>query len=377
MRLYLMNVGMVRTAARVARDGTSSMDELAQSLAGSPVLFPHALDVGKDSVSFIRLERADYERASFLDARILSAQAAVQSMPWREVAAAVDAAQLAEHCTYIFHIGHVGSTLLSRLIGSHPRAFGLREPMILRVFAQLQAETGLRPPDWSESRFDARLSACLKLLSRTFDPRQCAVIKATSFVSELAADLLSRTSAPRAVTMCVSPESYLATILGGPNSRQEAKMLLPGRLRRLHRRIGGDVWRPESLSEGETLGLGWACETSALAQAKRAAHDAVLGVDFERFLAHPALILLAALRHLGIDATQGEAEAILRGPHMHRYSKAPEHAYDAVLRSEVLNEARAAHRAEIRRGLAWLDRAAAEFAPVRDAMQFADGAAKL
>ena len=87
MRLYLMNVGMVRTAARVARDGTSSMDELAQSLAGSPVLFPHALDVGKDSVSFIRLERADYERASFLDARILSAQTTVQSIPWREVAA--------------------------------------------------------------------------------------------------------------------------------------------------------------------------------------------------------------------------------------------------------------------------------------------------
>jgi hypothetical protein len=372
-----MDVGMVRTAARVARDGTSSMDELAQSLARSPVLFPHAFDVRKDSVSFIRLERADYERASFLDARVLSAQAAVQSMPWREVAAAVDAAQLAENCTYIFHIGHVGSTLLSRLISSHPGAFGLREPMILRVFAQLQAEPSLRPPDWSESRFDARLSACLKLLSRTFDPRQCAVIKATSFVSELAADLLSRTSAPRAVTMCVSPESYLATILGGPNSRQEAKMLLPGRLRRLHRRIGRDVWRPESLSEGETLGLGWACETSALAQAKRAAHDAVLGVDFERFLAHPALILLAALRHLGIDATQGEAEAILRGPHMHRYSKAPEHAYDAVLRSEVLNEARAAHGAEIRRGLAWLDRAAAEFAPVRDAMQFADRAAKL
>ena len=154
-------------------------------------------------------------------------------------------------------------------------------------------------------------------------------------------------------------------------------MLLPTRLHRLHRRIGRDVWRPESLSEGETLALGWACETSALVQAKHAADDAILGVDFERFLAQPPLILLAALRHLGIDATPDEAEAILRGPHMRRYSKAPEHAYDAELRSEVLNEARAAHGAEIRRGLAWLERAAAEFAPVRDAIRFADSAAKL
>jgi hypothetical protein len=351
------------------------MDELAQSLALSPALFPHTLDVRSDSISLIRLERADYEQASFLDARILTPQTAVRTVPWRKMGAAVEAANLAERCGFIFHIGHVGSTLLSRLIGSHPGAFGLREPMILRVFAQLRAEPGLRPPEWSESGFDARLTACLKLLSRTFDPRQRAVIKATSVVSEFAADLLLRASAPRAVTMCVLPESYLATILGGPNSRREARMLLPSRLRRLHRRIGREAWRPESLSEGETSALGWACETSALAQAERAADGAALGVDFDEFLANPPDILLAALRHLGIDATMREVELILRGPHMHRYSKAPEHAYDAELRSEVLAEARAAHGTEIARGLAWLERAAAEFAPVRDAMRFAERAA--
>ena len=118
-------------------------------------------------------------------------------------------------------------------------------------------------------------------------------------------------------------------------------------------------------------------------EVRREAHEPVSVVPFTKFhtdspfLAQPPLILLAALRHLGIDATPGEAETILRGPHMHRYSKAPEHAYDAGLRSEVLNEARAAHGAEIRRGLAWLERAAAEFAPVRDAIRFADGAARL
>ena len=183
---------MVRTAAYAARDGKGSMAELAQSLARSPVLFPHTLDVRNDSLSFIRLERPDYERASFLDARILTPQTPLQTLPWREVAAAVEAAQLAERCTYIFHIGHVGSTLLSRLIGSHPGAFGLREPMILRVFAQLRAEPALWPSGWAGSHVDARLGACLKLLSRTFDAQQRAVIKATSFVSELAADLMSR-----------------------------------------------------------------------------------------------------------------------------------------------------------------------------------------
>ena len=55
---------------------------------------------------------------------------------------------------------------------------------------------------------------------------------------------------------------------------------------------------------------------------------------------------------------------------MRRYSKAPEHGYDAALRRDVLNEARAMHGEEIRRGLAWLDRAAAQYATVRQATAF-------
>ncbi len=345
------------------------------SLEGSPELFPHGLDLRNDALSFIRLSRADFERASFLDARILTPQAIGPTIPWRQAAAAIDAAKLEERCAFIFHIGHVGSTLLSRLTGQHPAAFGLREPLILRTFAQLHSEPEARPPAWNAGDVDARLSGCLKLWSRTFDAQQRAVIKATSFASELAADLLSRAAAPRAVLMYVAPESYLATILGGANSRQEARVLTPGRLRRLHRRVGREAWRLESMSEGETLALGWACEMSALAQAARAAGERALRVDFDQFLARPAAVLFDVLRQFDIDASAAEAESIIGGPHMRHYSKAPEHAYDAALRLEVLNEARATHGAEIRRGLAWLDRAAREFAPVQEALRFTENAA--
>jgi hypothetical protein len=350
------------------------MDGLLESLGRSPELFPHELDVRHDTVSFIRLSRADYARASFLDARILTPRTIAQTVPWRQVAASIEAASLPERCNFILHIGHVGSTLLSRLTGAHPRVFALREPMILRTLAQVHSEPDTAPHVWSEGDFAARLSGCLKLLSRTFDAPQCAVVKATSFVSELAAGLLSRASAPKAVMMYVSPESYLATVLGGPNSRQEAKILTPGRLRRLHRRVGREAWRLGSLSEGEALALGWACEMSALAHAARAAGARVFRVDFDRFLADPPVLLSAAFRHFDIDASPSQVHAILQGPHMRRYSKAPEHAYDAALRLEVLSAARATHGTEIRRGLLWLERAAADFAPVREAMIFAETA---
>jgi hypothetical protein len=351
------------------------VDGFPEILGRSPELFPHELDVRNDSVAFIRLSQADYAQASFLDARILTPHTIGQRVAWRQVAASIAAASLPERCYFILHIGHVGSTLLSRLTGAHPRVFALREPMILRTLAQIQSAPEIPPHAWSGGDFEARLGGCLKLLSRTFDAQQRAVVKATSFVSELAAELLSRASAPKALMMYVAPESYLATVLGGPNSRQEAKILTPSRLRRLHRRIGREEWRLGSLSEGEALALGWACEMSALAHAARAAGARVLRVDFDRFLAAPSAHLAAALRHFDIDATPSQVHAILQGPDMRRYSKAPEHAYDAALRLEVLNAARATHGAQIRGGLAWLERAAAQFPPVRDALLLAESAA--
>jgi hypothetical protein len=181
---------------------------------------------------------------------------------------------------------------------------------------------------------------------------------------------MARAAAPEALMMFVSPESYLATVLGGPNSRKEALMLAPDRLRRLHRRIGTEAWAGESLSEGENLALAWACEMSALAQAASTAGRRALWLNFDQFLADPSG-LLRIFHHFGIDADHAQVHAIASGPHMRRYSKAPEYAYDAALRGEVLNEARALHGAEIRRGLHWLEQAAAKFEPIRQAVTIA------
>lgn len=327
---------------------------------GSPEFFPHSLDVRNDTVAFIRLSRADYHRASFLDGRILRAGTPPQVIPWGQVAGAIAAARLTERCSFIFHIGHVGSTLLSRLVGAHPHAFALREPLLLRTLAEIDAP-----------QFAAHVGGAVKLLSRTFETSQQPVVKATSFVSEIAAALLAREAAPRALVMYVAPEAYMATILGGPNSRLEARHLTPSRLRRLHRRIGAEVWPLGSLSEGEALAMGWACEMSALAEAAAAAADRVRPVDFDRFLSQPQAEFTAVLRHLHLEASAGMVDSLLQGPEMRTYSKAPEHAYDAALRRDVLNEARAVHRTEIRRGLNWLEQAASRTITVRTALTWA------
>jgi hypothetical protein len=360
-RFLIVRPLSINAGSRKLRAGEKlrRMDDIADELGASPEWFPHELDLDQDRVSFIRLQKTDYEQASFLDARIVTPASIKKSLRWPDIEAAISAAHLTERCGFIFHIGHVGSTLLSRLVGAHPGVFSVREPMVLRTLAQLPIAA------------EQPLAGCLKLLSRTFEPRQLAVIKATSFVSELSSSLVSRAAAPKAVMMFVSAESYFATILGGPNSRQEARMMAPSRLARLHRRLGRQAWQLGSLSEGELLGVSWACEMSALAQAIHAAADRALRVDFEQFIGSPTTVLTDVLRHFNLEGSSQTVAAILGGPDMRRYSKAPEHPYDAQLRRDVLNQARAEHRAEIRRGLAWLDRAAAQFAVIREAMRLA------
>src|SRR5438046_4135658 len=100
-----------------------------EALTASPLLYPIALDPRADAVRLVRLTAADYAAASFLDARMLPADAPHAWVPWAGVRRA--AAGLAPRCHFIFHISHVGSTLLSRLLGQHPALFSLREPVIL------------------------------------------------------------------------------------------------------------------------------------------------------------------------------------------------------------------------------------------------------
>jgi hypothetical protein len=334
------------------------MDLIGSELRANPDLYPLAFDVFQDTVYFIRLSAARYAEASFLDQRV-----AVQGdeggwAQWAPVAAL--AGRLEGESDYIFHIGHVGSTLVARLLGLSPRVFSLREPVVLRVMAQLAFDLPTPESPWSQATFDEHLEVFSRLWARTYEPGEKTLLKATSLISEIAAALMARSPASRAIAMTVAPEVYMATILGGPASRLELKTTAQSRLRRLHRRIGSSPWRLAEMSEGERVAMSWACEMAGLADAAGQFPDRVLWLDFERFLAAPDQRLAAALNHLHGEAPGADLEAMLASPLFGRYSKGPEHAYDANLRRQVLDQARVEHGLELAKGLAWLDRAGQE-----------------
>jgi hypothetical protein len=321
-------------------------EPLGESLARSPAWFPLEL-AAPGELRMLQLGEAAYREASFLDQRLLGAAHPRATVPVAQAQAA--AAALPRRLHFIFHTGHVGSTLLSRLIGEHEAFFCLREPALLRAAA---ASRGAEVPP---------LPVTLALLGRTWRAPQRAVVKVTSFASELAGELLALCEQPVAILIYAQPLAYLRGILAGPNSRTESRALAGGRLARLTRRLGAREWQADPASEGEQVAMSWLSEMLTLSQTAAAHPARVQWLDFDAFLGAPQEHLQSVLRALGADPPLHQITQLVTSPLMRRYSKAPEYAYDAQLRADVLQSADQEHGSEIRRGLAWLQNVALRY----------------
>ena len=110
-----------------------------EEIARDATWLAQALDPNAGMVRLVAMDRDSYRAASFLDDRLMQQQVDAQIVPWPEVEAAVEG-DLRTDARWIFHIGHVGSTLVSRLLGELDGVLGVREPRLLRDLALSPAE---------------------------------------------------------------------------------------------------------------------------------------------------------------------------------------------------------------------------------------------
>lgn len=339
----------------------------AGALAATPHWFPHLLDPATDRLLLVAKAEGEYRDAAFLDERSLKADGARHGVEWWHLAAAFPPAARRD-VQYIFHIGHVGSTLVSRLLGELPQLLSLREPLLLRTFAEMLAERGQAEALWDPASIAGRLDVLTALLSRTFRPEQRALVKATSFVSEVAVDLVPAGS--RAILLYARPERYFETILAGANSREELAMTAQARLRRLNRAAGEARWRLWEMGEGERVAMAWAAEIASLGRAAAALPEgSAMWLDFDALLAAPARTLETLAEFIGVPLDAPSAEHLAADPLMRRYAKATEYEYSRELREAVLAEARLEAAPAIAAARRWLDSAARDCPAVAQAVE--------
>jgi hypothetical protein len=326
------------------------------TLSASPSLYPQACDSRAGQVFLIRMTEADYRAASFLDNRILNKGTEGLWAPFTAVEQAMAAQPQGRPLHFILHTGHVGSTLLSRLLDEVAPVLPLREPLPLRTLADLRDAdpgTGEVPVGFARS-----LETFLKLWERGFPATQAIILKATSTAARLAPTLLAARPAAKAVYLNLAPELYLLTLLAGANAAQDLLGHKPGRIKRLEAFLGE---APQTSTLGELAAMSWLAERLSQARAVECAGTRVLCLDFEYLLGNVEQAMRQVLSHFGLTPRPEALAAIESSAVLKRYSKAPEYEYSPALRSAVLADARRNHAGELRKGLDWLDATAKRF----------------
>ena len=343
---------MASSPESVARD-------LLALLPTSPDAYPQALDLVRDAVLLIRLDPPAYRASSFLDDRILSPGTQGTWLPVDAIRNAMrGAGNDGPAVHFIFHTGHVGSTLVSRLLDEIEGVLSLREPMPLRTLADALDVVTLPESLLSVAQFQQRLAMFTKLWGRGYSATRRVVLKATSSAGRLAVPLLDQSTASRAIYMNLRAEPYLAALLAGENSLWDLRGHGPGRIRRLQARMAERIAPLHHLSIGELAAMSWLAESWSQRDALAAPGERVLALDFDDFLADVANGMRVVLGHFGLTSDPRVIAGLMGSAALTRYSKAPEYEYTAGTRAELIDASRRANRDEIRKGMAWLERAA-------------------
>lgn len=316
-----------------------------------PSYLPYKLDLVARRVLWLRFDAARRRDAAFLDERAIAADDAGGWLPLDALDAF--AGHGATSADAVFHIGHCGSTLLSRLLESWPGVQALREPLPLRTLAEAWPARHGPLSRLSADACERILDALWRAWSRPLPPATRTLVKATSSCNALAAPLLAAQPSMRAVLLDMALRPYLATVLKSPAALLDATAAAPERLASLIDAGLGDGLALHALSPPQQCAMGWVAERVrcfALAHGPHASR--VLRVDFDALLDAPADTLARVAAHLALPADG--IDAALVAPAWGRYAKAQDHRYGPEDRAHDLALAVARHHERIEDGEAWV-----------------------
>jgi len=333
-----------------ARADSAATLRRLDALFDNPELFPARLDLAADRVRLTPMTAESYARSPFLDERIERAGGRDLGMSLAELVEAyrrIDPPRRPAH--YLFHIGHCGSTLLSRMLGEVDGILSLREPPPLLALARQRRTQGSADDKGWRDAFDLTVH----LLSRTFDARDVALVKPNSHANNLLAELMSWHADSRAILLYVDLETYLATMLRPPARRETVRAVGESRLADFRQRTGDGG--PDALDDARRAALVWLVQMREFVDVLDSPQlrPRARAIEFGAFLSRCREALAAAAAFLGRAADGAALDRAFDPALAGQYSKRPGRTFDAAARAGMLESARHAHAGEIAAGMEW------------------------
>jgi hypothetical protein len=325
-----------------------------EGLRHSPDYFLQNLDFVNRRGLVVHVNQEIYRQAAFLDDRMFASDTQGAWFPLDTLLQST-AGLPARPAHYLFHIGHCGSTLLSRLLGELPGCFALREPLAFLALAMTRRE--LESPDsyLDTQKWQDLFEMVIGLQARCYTDSDTALIKSTSVAGNLLPPVLAAQPGSRALLLYIDLEPWLATMLRAPGTRESVRAFAGAWLADFRRLTGDTDIQLHALDDVRQAVIGWASMLLGFTRVAAADPDRTHWLNFDRFLNRPALHCEQLTEFLTLPANHKQIETLTAGPVMRHYAKDPRQDFNTALRTRELSEAGQRFETEIRAGLRWFE----------------------
>jgi hypothetical protein len=333
---------------------------LPPDIATNPLWYLYDYSPASNDFTFTSLDESQYRDAAFLDSRLHSRIKQIERVDYDAVDRAFPKQFSQVPAAYIFQIGHCGSTLLSRCLGTTPAVLSLREPGPLGALAKLHRELG-EPLAWLDETSWERLKMIIMLaLERRFRADQLPVIKANSICNNLAEAVLATHPDRRAIFLYQSLETTLAAMFKAPGGRGDLRKQARHRLQEWQLLTKNCELHLSTLKAHELAVMSWMASMQRFTAAEVQFPERTIRVDFDAFLARPDKHLEDLAKFLGIES---EAQTMVEeyGNVSQYYSKNTSRRFSPLDRQYTLDVIRSRQTAVINAGLDFAQRLMGQF----------------
>jgi hypothetical protein len=249
---------------------------------------------------------------------------------------------------HIFHLSHVGSTFIGRLLADVDELVVLREPQVLRGLVQLLYRQRFGQISIAREELEMIIGKVVALLGRTANGR--VAIKHTSSNLSLA-PLLSNDFAPNgSLAIYTSLEDFLAHSMVSDGLKSDSISNGERRLMQLNELLYLDQLRLSGLSFAQIVAVNWLIECHRMMSLQQA-FPAVKLIDFDRTASQPELLVDALTAALPV-IDDGAKQKLLKSEAWGKSAKSGKD-FTYADRANKLADSKSKHGDQIQSALKW------------------------
>lgn len=320
----------------------------AKSILADPNWFPYRLDLSRNAIQFVRIDRQAHRSTTFLDEQVLALAKDQIVLGLDEIERFREAVAPAD-CHFVFHSAFCCSTLVARALDIPSTAMALKEPLALSDLGQ--AAMAARNP----TKFDRTLSVLLDLLARPFSPGEKVIVKPGNVANPLIDSILRLRPDVRALFLYSPLPDFLTSVAKrGLWGRAWARKLFAS-LRSIPEFDAGfssdDLWEQTDL---QIAALAWLHHQAQFARLlKQQQRCRMASLASPSLLERPAAALAGIGRLFSLELDEEKWRAIAEGPVFATDSKRHHEPNDPRRRSREHAAAGDAYGEEISMVVQW------------------------